>query len=394
MNKNNEKDKSSMNKLKLFSVLFVFLTVSIDAQKLYYPDGKWEEKDPVVLGLDNEKIKEAIEFAVNNENKVDRNLKKAIRMAFGYEPGFEIKGPTKSRQDPNGLIIKDGYIIGKWGDVNRVDMTFSVTKSYLSTIAGLAYQKGLFKLNDKLKDYIQDGKFSSNHNRQITWHHLLNQSSQWKGNLFGTFDWADRPPRNLSLEELKIQQIPEPGKAYKYNDVRVNLLSFSLLNILKKPLPKILKDDIMDPIGASKTWRWFGYEKSKILIDGLMINSVSGGGHFGGGIFINSMDHARFGLLFLRNGIWNEKLLLKPEWIELVQQPSKNNDSYGYMWWLNKGERKWEGLSENIFFGAGFGGNYLVIVPEYKLVIVARWIDSSKIGDFVKKIVDSHIDSL
>lgn len=383
-----------MNKLKLFSVLFVFLTVSIDAQKLYYPDAKWEEKDPVVLGLDNEKIKGAIEFAVNNENKIDRNLKKAIRTAFGYEPGFEIKGPTKSRQDPNGLIIKDGYIVGKWGDVNRVDMTFSVTKSYLSTVAGLAYQKGLFKLNDKLKDYIQDGKFSSNHNRQITWHHLLNQSSQWKGNLFETFDWADRPPRNLSVEELKIQQIPEPGKAYKYNDVRVNLLSFSLLNILKKPLPKILKDDIMDPIGASKTWRWFGYEKSKILIDGLMINSVSGGGHFGGGIFINSMDHARFGLLFLRNGIWNDKLLLNPEWIELVQQSSENNESYGYMWWLNKGERKWEGLSENIFFGAGFGGNYLVIVPEYKLVIVARWIDSSKIGDFVKKIVDSHIDSL
>ena len=173
----------------------------------------------------------------------------------------------------------------------------------------------------------------------------------------------------------------------------MNLLSFSLLNILKKPLPKILKEDIMDPIGASKTWRWFGYEKSKILIDGLMINSVSGGGHFGGGLFINSMDHARFGLLFLRNGMWNDKIILNPEWIELIQQPSENNESYGYMWWLNKGERKWDGLSENIFYGAGFGGNYLVIVPEYNLVIVVRWIDSSKIGDFVKKIVDSEIDS-
>jgi len=382
-----------MNKLKLFSFLFFFLTVSINAQKLYYPEDKWEEKNPEALGLDNEKIKAAIEFAINNENKVDRNLKKAIQMAFGSEPGFEIKGPTKSRQGPNGIIIKDGYIVGKWGDVNRVDMTFSVTKSYLSTVAGLAYQNGFFKLNDKLKNYLKDGKFSSNHNRQITWHHLLNQSSQWKGNLFGTFDWADRPPRNLSIEELKTQKIPKPGKSYKYNDVRVNLLSFSLLNILKKPLPEILKEDIMDPIGASKTWRWFGYEKSKILIDGLMINSVSGGGHFGGGLFINSMDHARFGLLFLRNGMWNDKIILNPEWIELIQQPSENNESYGYMWWLNKGERKWDGLSENIFYGAGFGGNYLVIVPEYNLVIVVRWIDSSKIGDFVKKIVDSEIDS-
>ena len=130
------------------------------------------------MGLDNEKIKEAIEFAINNENKVDRNLKKAIQMAFGSEPGFEIKGPTQSRQGPNGIIIKDGYIVGKWGDINRVDMTFSVTKSYLSTVAGLAYQNGFFKLNDKLKNYIKDGKFSSNHNRQITWHHLLNQKME------------------------------------------------------------------------------------------------------------------------------------------------------------------------------------------------------------------------
>ena len=66
--------------------------------------------------------------------------------------------------------------------------------------------------------------------------------------MFGTFDWADRPPRNLSIEELKEQEILGPGEAYKYNDVRVNLLSFSLLNVLQEPLPNILKREIMDPI--------------------------------------------------------------------------------------------------------------------------------------------------
>ena len=131
--------------------------------------------------------------------------------------------------------------------------------------------------------------------------------------------------------------------------------------------------------------------KSKILLYGTIISSVSGGGHFGGGMFINSLDHARFGLLFLRNGKWKNELLLSPEWIKLVQQPSENNESYGYMWWLNKGARKWDGLPENIYYGAGFGGNYVVIIPDSNLVIVARWIDSSKIGDFVKKIVDSQL---
>ena len=256
----------------------------------------------------------------------------------------------------------------------------------------MAYQKGLLRLDEKLKDYIKDGKFSSDHNKKITWHHLLNQSSQWKGNLFGTFDWADRPPRNLSIEELKAQEIPGPGEAYKYNDVRVNLLSFSLLNVFQESLPEVLKKEIMDPIGASTSWNWYGYEKSKILLNGAIISSVSGGGHFGGGMFINSLDHARFGLLFLRNGKWKNELLLSPEWIKLVQQTSENNESYGYMWWLNRGVRKWDGLSENIYYGAGFGGNFIVIIPNHNLVVVARWIDSSKIGDFIKKVIDSQID--
>ena len=376
--------------IKTKFILFLLFSFSVNCQELYYPGLDWEQREPESLGFSSEKIKEAIQFAVENENSVNRNLKDAIISSFGYEPGFEIKGPTKPRKGPNGLIIKDGYIIGKWGDVSRVDMTFSVTKSYLSTVAGLAYQKGLFNLDEKLKDHIKDGKFSSDHNKEITWHHLLNQSSQWKGNLFGTFDWADRPPRNLSVGELKVREIPKPGEAYEYNDVRVNLLSFSLLNVLREPLPHILKKELMDPIGASSSWGWYGYEKSKILLNGEMVSSVSGGGHFGGGLFINSLDHARFGLLFLRNGKWKDKLLLSPEWIKLVQQPSENNESYGYMWWLNKGDGKWEGLSENIYYGAGFGGNFIVIIPDHNLVVVARWIDSLKIDHFIRKVVNAH----
>ena len=69
-------------------------------------------------------------------------------------------------------------------------MTFSVTKSYLS-VAGIAFQKGLIDLEGKLKNYVWDGKFDSDHNQLITWHHLLNH--QWKRTLFGTHDWADRP---------------------------------------------------------------------------------------------------------------------------------------------------------------------------------------------------------
>ena len=373
-----------------FIFIIIFISFSSKGQNLYFPGKLWEEKSPESQGIDIKKLDKAIEFAISNENAVDKDLRISIIKSFGREPGYKIKGPTKKRGDSNGLIIKNGYIIGKWGDTKRVDMTFSVTKSYLSTVAGIAYDKNLISIDDKLKDYIWDGKFDDPHNSQITWHHLLNQSSQWSGELFGTYDWADRPPRGLSLEEIKKQKLLPPGQAYKYNDVRVNLLSFSLLNVFRKPLPAVLKENIMDPIGASSTWRWYGYENSMVVMDGVNVQSVSGGGHFGGGIFINSEDHARFGLLFLREGVWNGERLISSDWINKIRVPSENNPSYGYMWWLNRGDRYWKGLPENIYYGSGFGGNYIIVIPDHDMVIVSRWLDSSKVGEFVKMIVDSH----
>ena len=91
----------------------------------------------------------------------------------------------------------------------------------------------------------------------------------------------------------------KPGTAYKYNDTRVNVLALAALNVWRRPLPQVLKENIMDPIGASNTWRWFGYENSWIVLDGSLVQSVTGGGHFGGGMYINAYDMGRFGYLTL-----------------------------------------------------------------------------------------------
>ena len=202
----------------------------------------------------------------------------------------------------------------------------------------------------------------------------------------GTFDWADRPPRNLTVGELKVQEIPKPGEAYEYNDVRVNLLSFSLLNVLKEPLPHILKTELMDPIGASNSWRWYGYENSWINLDGVMTQSVSGGGHNGGGIFINSEDHARFGLLYLNDGVWDNKRIISKEWIDKSLNPSTPNPEYGFMWWLNT---EWNNLPDNLYYGSGFGGNYIVVIPDENMVVVGRWLGRNTIGNFIEMILKS-----
>ena len=140
----------------------------------------------------------------------------------------------------------------------------------------------------------------------------------------------------------------------------------------------------MDPIGASTTWRWYGYDNSWVTIDGLQMQSVSGGGHSGGGMFINTEDMARFGLLFMNNGSWNGKSLISSKIIKEAIQPSKPNPNYGYMWWLNpEKSQKWEKIGAHIFYAAGFGGNFIVVDQKENLVIVTRWLEPSKIEDFL-----------
>ena len=289
------------------------------------------------------------------------------------------------------MILKNGYVIAKWGDVQNVEMTFSVTKSYLSTVAGLAVDAQLIgSEQDFVKQYIWDGKFAGSHNSKITWDHLLTQSSDWNGTLWGGHDWADRPPKKGDLDDWQFRKLNDPGTVFEYNDVRVNLLAFSLLNVWRKPVPQILKEKIMDPIGASTTWRWYGYDNSWVNVDGVKMQSVSGGGHSGGGLFINTEDHARFGLLFLNNGSWNGQQLISKDWIQKATTSSSAQANYGYMWWLNKkGPRYWEGVSESVYYAAGFGGNYIIIDQANDLVIVTRWLEPKHAGTMVKMVLES-----
>ena len=362
----------------------------MSAQVDYFPERNaiWLEKTPSELNVDLEWLNDAVDFAKENEYSGSRDLRIAILKGFAREPFHEILGPTKKRGGPAGLILKDGYVVAKWGDTKRVDMTFSVTKSFLSTVTGLGIDKGLItNETDFAKDYIWDGKFDGRHNSKITWQHLLQQNSDWSGELWGGKDWADRPPREGDLDDWKNRALKEPGTLMEYNDVRVNVLAYSALHVWRKPLPQVLKEEVMDKIGASTTWRWFGYENAWTTIDGLKMKSVTGGGHSGAGLFISAEDMARFGVLFLNNGKWKNEQLISEDWIQRAITPSQPNVNYGYMWWLNKkGPRHWENVSEDIYYAAGFGGNFIVVDRTHNVVVVTRWLEPSKVGEFMQKL--------
>ena len=359
------------------ALLFVFLLPLklLQAQNDIYfpPNGKWERRPPESLGIDAEKLAAAVELAKKNTVVKPHDMNQFIENSFGREPLFSILGPTKKREQGSGLVIRKGYIVAEWGDIDREDMTFSVTKSYLSTMAGLAYDDGLIPdVRKKVKNTFPHESFNQLHNESITWEHFLHQNSDWSGVLWGKPDWADRPA-NFDPAIAINRDMHEPGTFYKYNDTRVNMLAYTLLNIWRKPLDDILKERIMDPIGASDEWEWHGYRNSWVEIDGKRMQSPSGGGHWGGGFFISTLDHARYGYLFMNNGKWKEQQLISENWITLATAPSPTNLRYGYLWWLNTNQAI-SNAPTSAFYASGAGGNYIWIDQENELLIVMRWV--------------------
>ncbi|HET7039276.1 MAG TPA: serine hydrolase [Gemmatimonadales bacterium] len=357
----------------------------------YYPGRHpdWERRTPAQVGMSAALLDSAVAFAKASETPGTRDLEQAHHLTFGREPHGEPIGPFKPRGDPAGMIVRHGYIVAEWGDADRVDMTFSVTKSFLSTVVGLAFDQGLIPdLSAPVHPSVTTGEFDSPHNRTIAWEHLLRQTSDWEGTLWGKPDWADRPPRDQPLAEYVARTRNPPGTTYKYNDVRVNALAYAALMVWRRPLPQVLRERVMDPIGASNTWRWYGYDNSWVNLDGVMVQSVSGGGHWGGGMFISAHDQARFGLLTLRRGRWRDRQILSERWVALALTPTPVQDDYGFMnWYLNTGRRRAPSAPASSFCHLGSGTNMICGLPEYDLVVVARWIRGDAIDGLLRRVI-------
>jgi CubicO group peptidase (beta-lactamase class C family) len=375
-------------------VLAFVAHAATQAPSVYFPErSDWQRRTPQQAGMDAAALDDAIKFAIANESKAPRDQALAQALSFGAnEPFDNVIGPMRERAPLNGIIVRGGYVVAEWGDTTRVDMTHSVSKTFLTTVVGLAWQKGLIRnVTDKVRDYMPTGVdlFEAPHNQSITWDHLMRQSSDWQGTLWGKPDWADRPEGKP--EEWPNRKLYEPGTHYKYNDVRVNVLALAALHVIRRPLPDVLREEVMEPIGASNTWRWYGYENSWIDLDGRRVQSVSGGGHWGGGMFINAWDMARFGYLFLRNGKWKERRIVSEQWIQMARTPGVANAEYGYAnWFLNTGRKPLPAAPESSVVFRGNGANLIYIDWQNDLVVVVRWIGGgSAQNDFIGKVIGS-----
>ena len=151
----------------------------------------------------------------------------------------EVSGPLLDGSGASGVIVHGDELIAQWGEVTVPEMLFSATKSVLSTVAGVAFDQGLLAdLDTPVVASIELPVLSSTaHGRAITWKHLLQQTSQWDGELWGK-------PTRVDAQSRREGDEPEggpPGSGWAYNDVRVNLVALALTVLLRRSLAEVLR---------------------------------------------------------------------------------------------------------------------------------------------------------
>ncbi len=321
-------------------------------------------------------------------------------------PHNRLLGPVFDRGKTCGLVEIAGKRVCEWGDRHRADMTFSVTKTYLALVAGRAFDTGLITdLDHSVLETLQQRKlptlgFADSHNEQVTWRQMLQFTSEWQGSCFGIPDQVDHH-RIVSMQagdtlkqgpakgEPRVLQ--KPGTYWEYNDVRINQFSLALLHLFGRALPDILDEHFMQPLHLHRAkaqnptdgWHWHGYENSWVTIDDKFVQSVPGGGHWGGGMVISAEAQAAIARMMLSVNDQNSALL-SDEWRQLMLQPTDIAPWYGFFTWLNTDHCISKAASSNSFFAMGIGGQVILHDPDAQLLAVFRWIDAELTSDIVE----------
>ncbi len=313
-------------------------------------------------------------------------------------PYNRLLGPVFGRGGASAVLLHNGREVFVHGEPDRADMTFSVTKTYLALLAGIAMDDGLLTdLTEPVCRKVPGIGFDDAHNSQVSWQHLLQFTSEWEGSCFGIPDQIDRyrvvgfQTAGESGRKGDPRQLHPPGSYWEYNDVRINQFSLALARLFGRALPEIFDQRIATPLGTSGSHQWHGYENSWVDINDNRIQSVPGGGHWGGGMRISARDQAKIGQLMLQRGRWNDRQLLSRHWIEAMLTPCAIAPFYGFFTWLNTGRKAVPAATEGSFFGLGVGGQLIWHAPELQLVAVFRWIDSNA-GNEVVKLTRSLLD--
>src|SRR5262249_39076703 len=154
--------------------------------------------------MNNERLQQAVQFAVDHETRWSRDTESSWGVHHEDPPPWNrLLGPVHERGPVSGTILLNAETLISWGEPDRADLTFSVAKTYLALLAGIAHDRGLLPdVDEPVRVRVRDIGFGSGSNASVTWAHLLQQTSEWEGMCFGVPDQVERY-RSVQFQGVK-----------------------------------------------------------------------------------------------------------------------------------------------------------------------------------------------
>lgn len=261
------------------------------------------------------------------------------------------------------LVIQDDSILFEkyWDGVNESTITnsFSVAKSIVSVLIGVALQEGKIKsLDQPVKDFLPS--FAEDGKEIITIRHLLMMSSGLNWSESGGNPFSDNAEAyfgtDLEGQITDLERIEEPGKEFKYLSGNSQVLAFVLKIATGESVSNLAAKDLWGPLGAESDALW-------------NLDKVGGNEKAFCCFYATARDFCRIGKLYLNGGAWNGKQIVPAEYVALSCLPAPiladgaPNIRYGLHWWTEN----YKNL--DFFYARGINGQYIIVVPEKDIIV-------------------------
>ena len=340
-----------------------------------FPDKEWVLKDPQEVGWDNAQLRKAEEL-------------------------------FQSMESAGLMVVHKGKLVASWGKVDEKYANASMRKALIHSLVGNAIDKGHFSLNDTLEKLdIQDTNPAlTQEERQATVADLLQtRSGIFHSALFEVGSWK-RVRSDLAQSDYN----PAPGELWIYNNWDFNVVGTVLENSTGQKIGPMFSSQISKPLNMNDFVEDdVVYLYSSDISQRIMDNHSD----FPAYDFKTSVrDIARYGLMYLNCGRWEEKQVVSKNWVlksidgpaitegapERFQGAFSTLGSYGYLQWIEKpGMQKYMRdvtISSPWYYGSGYRGHFYMVWPALDLVIahqVSNWGGNSLIGQLGRKFFGS-----
>ena len=329
---------------------------------MVFPEEHWQETKPEAQSVDSTKLKAAVSYLKDNS------------------------GPDGIKEL---VIIRNGCMIWKGADIDKMHGVWSLTKSFTSTVLGLLIDDDKATLNTLAKNYVPS---MVEVYPDITLQHFTTMTSGYYAVGDKSSGGYKHGPSRTPFKPAPKPLFKPPGSRYAYWDSAMNQFANVLTRIADEPIEDLFKKRIADPIGMDRAkWDWGDFGK----IDGIVVNG--GSGNSNKHIKISARELARFGHLFLNRGKWKNKQLISASWVDIATKAhvpapipletlsgADGRGVYGYNWWVNgikpNGKRYWPGAPLGTYAASGYNNNDMFVIPEWKMVIVRLGLDQREFG--------------